>query len=46
MDYVMTLKRLDQSRQDGERLQLPASSWWIPSLTAAVALLAILTAWT
>jgi hypothetical protein len=29
---------------ENERWQLPASTWWIPSLTALVVLLAIATA--
>jgi len=41
----MALNTLNQSHQDEDRLRLPASSWWIPSVTAAVALLAILAAW-
>jgi hypothetical protein len=37
----MTLHDSDIGR---ERLQLPASSWWIPSITLAVAILALATA--
>jgi hypothetical protein len=37
---------LDPKQSDQERLKLPASSWWIPSLTAFTAGLAILVALT
>jgi hypothetical protein len=35
---------LNLSHRDLERLKLPASSWWIPSLTAFVVVLAVVTA--
>jgi hypothetical protein len=37
----MTLHDSDMER---EKLKLPASSWWIPSITLLVAALAIVTA--
>jgi hypothetical protein len=33
-----------RSRLEQDHLKLPASSWWIPSLTIFVALLAVVTA--
>jgi hypothetical protein len=32
------------TRPDQDKLKLPASSWWIPSLTALAAVLAVLVA--
>jgi len=32
------------NRPEQDRLKLPASSWWIPSLTVFIALAAIVTA--
>jgi hypothetical protein len=40
-DSAMSFKT---SHLEQERWRLPASSWWIPSLTAAVAVLAVVTA--
>lgn len=37
-------KVLDLSTQEPDRLKLPASSWWIPSLTIFVAVLAVIAA--
>ena len=34
----------DEDRQERDRLKLPASSWWIPSLTIAIAILAVVAA--
>jgi hypothetical protein len=34
----------NRNRPEQDRLKLPASSWWIPSLTFFVALLAVVTA--
>lgn len=35
---------VDDDRQERDRLKLPASSWWIPSLTIAIAILAVVAA--
>ncbi|MEX2166659.1 MAG: hypothetical protein WD852_06515 [Methyloceanibacter sp.] len=35
---------VDEDRQERDRLKLPASSWWIPSLTIAIAILAVVAA--
>ena len=35
---------LEPSTQEPDRLKLPASSWWIPSLTIFVAVLAVVAA--
>lgn len=34
----------DEDWQERDRLKLPASSWWIPSLTIAIAILAVVAA--
>jgi hypothetical protein len=39
--YEMTMQESDLER---ESWKLPASSWWIPSITLLVALLAVVTA--
>jgi hypothetical protein len=35
---------VNDNRQERDRLVLPASSWWIPSLTIAIAILAVVAA--